>query len=144
MHIRQEPLLFFTKTGFASHSGCKISLIIPASSSFETSCFAASCLSVDIFRMAYFLGLIFGSTLSLCSMMLLSMPLISLGDHAKTSSFCMRRAKRVCSSSCCKSALNWIVFDRSVSWRGDLFGVAFGLRFCGPFVECCLRIIFGI
>jgi hypothetical protein len=72
-------------TVLASHSRYTISLITPAPSSLLTLAFAHSALSSDIFQSIYFLGLILGSTLRACSMMLLSTPHRSLVDQANTS-----------------------------------------------------------
>lgn len=65
--------------------GYATSLIMPTLSSLLTSAFTHSALSLDIFWSFCFLGLMLGSTLSACSMILLSTPHRSFADQAKTS-----------------------------------------------------------
>src|SRR6185312_724669 len=105
MHILHLPFFFFTGTVLASQVGYFTSLMTFASRSLWTSALTAATLSSDILRSFCFLGFIFGSISSLCSMMSRLTPRRSFADQAKTSLFLFRNSKSSHSSSGSRAAL---------------------------------------
>ena len=87
-------LLFFfsTRTGLASHSGKKTSIIKPAARSRAISSPTILHFSSDSRRRGCLTGFASSQTCSLCSANFLGTPGMSLGDHAKMSRFSRRKS----------------------------------------------------
>lgn len=93
-HILYFSFPFLTSTRLASHSVCMAPQITFASSSFCTSSWAASFLSVDIFQTFCLCGFFLGSTRRWCSMRSWLTSCRSKGLHVKTSLYSRRRATK--------------------------------------------------
>ena len=128
MHMRHLLFFFSTRTGLASHSRKKTSIMKPAASSRAISSATILLFSFDSRRRGCLTGLASALTCSLCSAKSIGTPDMSLGDHAKMSRFSQRKSTSLlsyllsrlvptiaCLSGC--SGSKGIFFVSLVGWK---------------------------